>query len=321
MQGGVNLKSPDQLYHKTNGSFIIHLSDKLIRERNPMKEQSNWKDYASVALGAFCYSTLIIFTRLTTGLGAMNIAFFRAFFAFLFFLLLLIWYREPLNFKNYRKITWSLVGSGVAMGVTAALYIYAVQHTTAANASLLVNSAPIYIALLSPWVLKESRPRFTWVSLGLILVGIILITGVYQPQKVGFSPTGIIAGVFSGFFYALTMVFSRFNRTAVSGFTQTFWSTGVASLILLPFLLQTPWQLIEKNILVLAPLGIISLGIASFLYFRSLTRLKAQVVSVVAILEPVIGVLFGVLLYQEMLTLPSMIGVLLVIISIYLISK
>lgn len=286
-----------------------------------MTSDGKWKDYTSVALGAFCYSTLIIFTRLTVGLNAMTVAFFRAFFAFLFFSFLLIWYREPLNFGKYKKVTWSLIGSGVAMGITAALYIYAVQHTTAANASLLVNSAPIYIAVLSPLVLKESRPKYTWISLGLILIGIVLITGVYQTKIQEISIGGIIAGVFSGFFYALTMIFSRINRKSVSGFTQTFWSTGVASLVLLPFLIQTPWPLIQKNIFVLIPLGIISLGIASFLYFKSLAKLKAQVVSVVAILEPVMGVLFGVLLYQEMLTISSVSGVILVILSIYLISK
>jgi drug/metabolite transporter (DMT)-like permease len=281
----------------------------------------DWNNISKVAIGAFCYSTLIIFTRLTSGLDAMQIAFFRAFFAFLFFCLLLIRFREPLDLLKYKNKVVFLIGAGIAMGVTAALYIYAVQHTTAANAALLVNSAPIYIAFLAPWLLKEERPRYTWLSLGLILVGIILITQVYQSKIDLNSLNGIFAGIISGFTYALTMLFSRYLRKSISGFTQTFWSTGVASLLLLPWVFQAPTEVILKNLPILIPLGIISLGIASFLYFIALSKLKAQVVSIVAILEPVSGVLIGFLMFGEPLTLTSLIGSLLVLTSIYLISK
>ena len=129
-----------------------------------MSTSTPWRSIGLVALGALCYSTLIIFTRLTHDMGAMSIAFFRAFFAFLFFCLLLIRFREPFEFSRYRSGVWALVASGLAMGLTAALYIFAIQHTTAANSALLVNSAPIYIAFLAPWFLKEVRPRFTWLS-------------------------------------------------------------------------------------------------------------------------------------------------------------
>lgn len=286
-----------------------------------MSTPTPWRSIGLVALGALCYSTLIIFTRLTHDMGAMSIAFFRAFFAFLFFCLLLIRFREPFEFSRYRSGVWALVASGLAMGLTAALYIFAVQHTTAANSALLVNSAPIYIAFLAPWFLKEARPRFTWHSLALILVGILLITGVLEKGLTLDSLSGILAGVLSGFTYALTMLFSRFLRGKASGFTQTFWNTGVASLLLLPFALQGSWDTMRSNLPVLIPLGVISLGIASFLYFVSLQKLKAQVVSVVAILEPVSGVLIGILLYQEPLTPASIIGSLLILFSIYLISR
>ncbi len=284
-------------------------------------ERTDWSSIGKVALGAFCYSTLILFTRLTHGLDAMSIAFFRAFFAFLLFCLLLPVYRQPLQIGRYRKSIWVLVCAGIAMGVTAALYIYAVQHTTAANSALLVNSAPIYIAFIAPWLLKEQRPKYTWLSLALILVGILLITGVLQSGLDVRSLEGIFAGVLSGFTYALTMLFSRLLRGKVSGFTQSFWSTGVAALILLPWMLRTPTALICENIFVLIPLGVISLGIASLLYFVALQKIKAQVVSVVAILEPVSGVLLGLLVFNEPLSLPAVIGSLLILASIYLISK
>ena len=283
--------------------------------------QSTWKYITLVALGAFCYSTLIIFTRLTHGLDAMSVAFFRTFFAFAFFCILLVFIREPLQVRNYaRHIGW-LAALGAAVGVTAVLYIYAIQHTTAANASLLVNSAPIYIAFLSPWLLKEARPKYTFLSLALLVVGVVLITNITQLRFDLASLDGILAGFFSGLTYSATFMLSRRLRGKVSSFTQTLWGSGVAALLLSPWLFQAPGPVIVDNLPVLIPLGIISLGIASFIYYIALQRLKAQVVSNTAILEPVSGVLIGLLVFQEVPNVLGVVGIGLILVSIYLITR
>ena len=283
--------------------------------------QSTWKTIALVALGAFCYSTLIIFTRLTQGLDAMSVAFFRTFFAFAFFCCLLFFVREPLQGRRYASSIGLLIALGAAVGVTAVLYIYAIQHTTAANASLLVNSAPIYIAFLSPWFLKEARPKYTFLSLVLLMLGVVLITNIAQLRFDLASLDGILAGFLSGLTYSATFMLSRRLRGKASSFTQTLWGTGVAALLLSPWLFQTPWAVILDNLPVLIPLGVISLGIASFVYYIALQRLKAQVVSTTAILEPVSGVLIGLLVFQEIPTALGLAGIFLILASIYLITR
>ena len=282
---------------------------------------THWPSILMVAFGAFCYSTLIIFTRWTQGLGPMSIAFFRAFFAFVFFCLLLIWFPQPLQFRKYRSSIKLLVIQGIGIGVTTALYIYAIQHTTAANAALLVNAVPIYIAIVGPWVLKEARPRYTWLSLGLIVIGIVAITNVAEMELSMDSLDGILAGVASGMTYTVTMLISRSLRGKVTSVTQTWWGSGVAALLLLPWVVRTPWADIQRNLIFLVPLGIVSLGISSLMYFLALQRVKAQVVSVVAILEPVSGVLIGLLLFNEVPTITALFGSLLILFSIYLITR
>jgi len=282
---------------------------------------THWPSILMVAFGAFCYSTLIIFTRWTDGLGPMSIAFFRAFFAFVFFCALLIWFPQPLKVKNYRHSIKLLLIQGIGIGITTALYIYAVQHTTAANASLLVNAVPIYIAIVGPWVLKEARPRYTWLSLGLIVIGILAITDVAAKELKLDSMDGILAGIASGMTYTVTMLISRSLRGKATSVTQTWWGSGVAALLLLPWAVRTPWVDIQRNLPVLVPLGIVSLGISSLMYFLALQRVKAQVVSVVAILEPVSGVLIGLTLFNEIPTTLTLAGSLLILLSIYLITR
>lgn len=282
---------------------------------------THWPSILMVAFGAFCYSTLIIFTRWTQGLGPMSIAFFRAFFAFVFFCGLLIWFPQPLRFNQYRGSIKLLAIQGIGIGVTTALYIYAVQHTTAANAALLVNAVPIYIAIVGPWVLKEARPRYTWISLALIVIGILAITDVAAMNLNLASLDGILAGVASGMTYTVTMLISRSLRGKVTSVTQTWWGSGVAAILLLPWVVRTPWPDIQRNLPVLVPLGIVSLGVSSLMYFLALQRVKAQVVSVVAILEPVSGVFIGLLLFNEIPTIPALAGSLLILLSIILITR
>ena len=286
-----------------------------------MEASSNWKSVGLVALGALMYSTLIIFTRAIQGMEAMQLAFFRAVTAFLFFLILTIWIREPWRIRQSRTAIPTLIGLGLTMAVTASLYIYAIQHTTAGNAALLVNTAPIYIAFLAPFLLHEIRPRFGWISLALVTVGVVLVVGIGRLHLFGDSLNGVLAGILSGITYSFALMFSRMLSGRVSGFTQTFWSAGMTMLVLSPQALKIPINSMMDNLPLLFPLGIITLGLSSMCYFIALQKLKSQVVSVVSLLEPVCGVIIGWVIFHEILTLPALFGSLLILTGIYLVTR
>lgn len=282
---------------------------------------ADWRAVGLVVLGAVSYSTVIIFTRQAEGLGALSVSFFRALFAFLFTGGLLLLYRQPLNWASLKPYWKLLLVQALFMTGTATLYVFAVQNTTAANAALLVNSGPIYIALLAPLLLKEASPRYTRLSLVLIVVGVILLTGVLDQSLTHISWPGLIAGFFSGLFYSFVLLASRYQRGQVPGLVQAWVGSGLATLLLLPWGLTAERALVFDYLPVLVLLGVISYGLPSFLYFLALTRLKAQVVSTVALLEPVSGALIGILIYGEMLSLAALIGSLMVLTSIYLIAQ
>ena len=280
-----------------------------------------WIGILLVMAGALCFSLSIIFVRQITDMPAPAIAGFRALFAFLTLSLALFRWREPLHVARYRAHIPVLLGTGVAIAVTMVLYTYAIQHTTAANAALLVNSSPLYVAIFTPWLLKEARPRWTWPSIGLALLGILLIT---DPASLRVDPAGldgILAGAASGVTYALPMFAGRFLRGKVSSQTQIWWSAGVAMLVLAPFALQTPPAIIGANLPYLVLLGIISMGLSYLLLFMGLQRVSAQVASIAALFEPVSGMAIGLLIYAEAFTPLGAVGSGLVLLSIWLISR
>lgn len=276
---------------------------------------------ALVVIGAFCFSLAIPFTRWTDGLGTASIAFFRALFGFLFLCVLASASRQPLRPAVHRPVLPVLLALGLAVSATVLLYTYAVQHTTAANAALLVNSAPLYVALLAPLVLREPRPRYTWHSLALAAGGMICIANPAQLDIRSDEMGGIVAAAFSGLGYGTVMMISRSLRGRVTGLVQNLWSNGMIVLVLLPWAVRAPAQTVLNNLPVLIPLGIFSLGLSYLLYFLGLQRISAQQVSVVSLAEPVFGVLMGLIFFAEVPNALGWLGAGLILSSIVLISR
>lgn len=287
----------------------------------PQPPTAKTSGIAFVAAGAAGFSTIIIFTRTISGITSPSIAFFRALTSFLFFCALLPWFPKTLNMRAYRREIGWLVGLGLAVGLTGMLYIDAVQFTTAANAVLLNNTSTVYVALVAPWLLREARPRYTWPSVALAIIGIVCIANPAELSLASGGFRGIVAGTLSGISYALTMLFSRHLRGRVSGVTQIWWSTGIAALLALPWAFQTPWNTVGRNLPYLVALGIVAQGIPYMLYFLGLERVQAQIVSIVALLEPVGGILIGILLYHELPDLVGVLGIVMILISIALVSR
>jgi drug/metabolite transporter (DMT)-like permease len=275
-----------------------------------------------VGIGAFCFSLAIPFVRWTdSSLPTTTVAFFRAVFGFLFLSILVVRFREPVRFTSYRASMRTLVLLGAFVAMTVTLYTYSIRHTTAANAALLVNSAPIYVAVLAPLVLHESRARYTWISLGLAAVGTICVSDPAKLRVDSDSFNGILAAALSGFTYSFVLIIGRWLGGRVSGLTQTLWSNAIVALVLLPWAIRSPGAQVVDNLPTLIPLGIFSLGLSYLLYFQGLQRISAQVVSVVALFEPVSGALIGMIFFAEMPNPLGWIGGLLILVSIYLISR
>ncbi|MBN1680120.1 MAG: EamA family transporter [Anaerolineae bacterium] len=283
--------------------------------------KTNWQGIFLVIIGAFCFSLAIPFTRWTDGLNTTTIAFYRALFALLFLCTLLVRTPEPLHIHSYRGAIKTLLPLGVMVSMTVVLYTYAIQHTTAAIAALLVNTTPVYVAVLAPWVIHEPRARYTWPSLVLAVTGILFVSDPAHLELKWSALGGIAAAALSGFTYAVAMLISRSLRGSIHGLTQSLWTNGMIMLILLPWALQTPWDSVTANLHMLVPLGVFSLGLSYLFYFMGLQRISAQVVSVTALFEPVSGIVIGVLLFSEIPNGLGAAGIVLILGSILLITR
>jgi drug/metabolite transporter (DMT)-like permease len=74
------------------------------------------------------------------------------------------------------KFNWSFAQIGAALSYTGMvlLFVAATKNTTAANAILIQYTAPVYVALLGAWLLKEKVKLLDWLTIAIVMGGMIL---------------------------------------------------------------------------------------------------------------------------------------------------
>jgi drug/metabolite transporter (DMT)-like permease len=241
-------------------------------------------------------------------------------------LLLLAWAR-------YRQVKlWNRDGTllpGVLAGIlfaTEFVFIFTgLALTDAGRMAVIVYLAPAMTAFVLHFLIPQERLNARqWAGIGLAFAGIGVALGD------GFTGgRGTLLGDFFGFlgacFWAATTVVIRTTKLASADANKTlFYQLAVSG----PILLAASWCLGEPGIVKLTPLVVaafayqcVLVGFVSFLtWFWLLRRYLAARLSVFACLTPIFGVLAGVLLLGEPLTVSFGIAVLLVVTGIFLVN-
>ncbi len=232
-----------------------------------------------------------------TALSAFQVAGLRSAVAALALLLLL-----PAARKGFG---WDLLPAALAYGGTLVCFVVATKLTTSAAAIFLQSTAPIWILLLAPFLLKEPIRLADLPAVGLAAVGLALVfLGSRDPAATAPRPElGNLLALASGLFYALLMItMRRLSRDSPSGSDRSLPATvlgnGLAFAVTLPFLLSIP-TVRNADIAAILYLGIIQIGLAYWLFSKGLKRLPALEVSLLVLLEPVLNPLWTWLAHGE----------------------
>ncbi len=204
-------------------------------------------------------------------------------------------------------------------------YYTAVSYTNVSMSVLLLYTAPLYILLIAPVLLKEKPDGKSLAALIISLLGIVIVVG---PENLDFSQTGlesgylfgVLMGLFAGFFYACIIMTSRYLRDEYSGLEQLFISTGVTLVFLIPFVWQASMASLIENLPVLLFLGVMITSLGSILYFTGLVHVRAQNASIISLLEPVSTIFFAYLILKDPISVETLIGCLLILSSSFLVS-
>ena len=132
-----------------------------------------WRIYAVIAGGVAVVATSSILVRLAQGQGvpSLAIAAWRLSFAALI-LLPFVLSRSGAELRVLTRGDWRLAGAaGVFLALHFAAWIASLEYTSVASSVALVTTNPIWIALFSALVLRESMPRVRVVAVALSMAG------------------------------------------------------------------------------------------------------------------------------------------------------
>ena len=228
------------------------------------------------------------------------------------------------SLKVDREDFWPLVGIALVGNVLYQLFfIIGVDYTYSANAAVILGTIPVWVALLSHLFTDEKLTRYKSIGIGLAFTGIVLIVtgskaGISIASKTFLGDVIILCAAISWGVY--TILAKRFLKKYPSTqFTGIMSIIGMIFLLIigLPSLTQVNWTGISlKGWGGIFYSGLLSIGLAYLIWNNSVSKIGAVRTAAYQNLVPVLGLVFGVVLLQEPLTLQQYSGSALVIVGI-----
>jgi drug/metabolite transporter, DME family len=202
-----------------------------------------------------------------------------------------------------RGWTWRAALVGVAYAGCLVLFVLANRLTTAANTIFLQSTAPLYILLLAPWLLKEPIRRqdlgfMLAVGLGLVL----FFVGTEHPGATAPDPgRGNLLALASGFCWALAICGLRWLSAAPGR------GSPVAAVVLgnlIAFLLALPMALpVGRHPVgdwaVIIYLGTFQIALAYVFVTAAIRVLPALESSIILLIEPVLNPVWAWVVQRE----------------------
>jgi drug/metabolite transporter (DMT)-like permease len=180
---------------------------------------------------------------------------------------------------------WSWwLGSGALAGAASMLgFVVATKLTTAANAIFLVYTAPLYVALLSPWVLREPIRRGDWLTLLLAVLGLGCFCGE-QLTLAGW--VGNLCALGSELATAWLVVCLR-KHAATSPLSMLMLANVLVAVVGVPWMCAAMPDAVSWGLLLIAGVG--QLGLPLVLYGKAIPHVRAMEAVLIPVLEPVLN--------------------------------
>ena len=273
-----------------------------------------------VAFSAICFSTLPILGKLgfSSGLNNSTLLAFRFVIASIF-----IWpylyFEENFRLLKGKELLLAFGLGGIGFTLTSGLYFIGLEYITAGLASIVFYTYPVFVVLISVFKLGERITRWTVISLGLALIGIVLIARV---DPAGADLRGVVLVLSASLGYSVYMGVSRNTLLTVD---PRILSAHIIPFSALSFLviglvfdsLVMPGSL--NSWLILVSIALFSTTIPIFTFFSGLSKIDASKASIVSTIEPPATVLMGVIILGEQINVVTVFGGALILFGVILV--
>lgn len=297
----------------------------LYREKRNRKKALIEGTLAGASFGTA--AVLIRLLHLLGNLDDFSIAFWRLLVAICALGVVILVSRKIFELFRVRENIRQFIILGILLGLHFILFASASNNTTILNATVLVNTTPIFSMLISSFLFKV-KPSYVSVIgilvtfLGVSIIALVDISRSTSSDSLIGDMEAVLAAIAEGFYLnygrgirgKMSLVPLMFVIYFVSALTVSVVSVlaWVITLNPLTFTISQP-----SLILYLIALGIIPTAFAHTFYFSSLSHLKSYETATMALLEPIGATLLGIAVFSEIPNPFFIVGAFLVLCGIF----
>ncbi|MDG2299171.1 MAG: EamA family transporter [Planktomarina sp.] len=247
-----------------------------------------------------------LYMRLLSQADGFQILFFRSLSLCLIVLMVCCSRRKvtPLIFLKSIDKNDFLIGSSLSLAFVC--YVFAMLYTTVASTLLILSATP-FIAAIIGWLWINERPRsITWIAMAFAIVGIYFM--VRSGYQLGNSFGNLLA-LLSGFWFALMLVMARHVRkNDILGGTFVGGAICIFIGAIMALFFGTGLKVTTQDLLIILGMGAFGIGIGITLVTWGASHVPAAEVSILVLIESVLGPVWPWLFLNEAMTLSEILG-------------
>jgi len=242
------------------------------------------------------------------GASGFQIAFWRSLIMAAFIFLILLARDRMAIGATLRGIGWPGLSGGLFLGLGFFGYIFSITNTSVANTLFLIALVPFFVAILAWLVLKERVRAPTSIAIAIALVGVAIMVG--QGLNEG-RWLGNVAGIFCALATSFFIISIRYGSVRFGRSTDMVPTVCVAGLIgaVIAFVIVKGDVGVSNNDLFwCAVAGAFQVGLGFMLYTMGSRYVPAAELSLLGLIEVIIGPIWVWLLLNEVPDVYTVVG-------------
>ncbi len=193
---------------------------------------------------------------------------------------------------------------GFVVGLELAFYFASIRLANVTVGVSLEYMAPVWVALLAPWVLRTRRQGIDLVAVAIAVGGmaLLVVPGLALGEGATSIP-GIICGLLAGLMFATAMMLIKSMGTEVRGSTFALFFCLGSVVLLTPLavweVLTADYQLTSTDAWIVVISGLVYTALCFSLFTDGIRFVRVEHAGIIGYLEPVTSPLWAFLLIGE----------------------
>ena len=298
------------------------------------KKTSFWVGITIALLAAIFASTINIVGKILVdpsygyvdeSIHPLNLAIFLGLISGLFFTPFAKGKQSPTKFS--RKSLFLVLMLGITDVTAITTNFFGLNHTSAINATILINTELLFTLLIALIVFKERIQKKETLPLSLVALGAIILPMVVDISENGTFLSGFIFGdmmiILAAVFFALDISIARYvsRRVPASRISQISAFAGIPFALFLMLIFEIPFEMPLEQMPMIVYMGIFVSGLSYYFFVIALRLIGAIRTVLIYSTTSIFGIVFSAMFLGETITEFNIISVGIIITGIYLLRK